>query len=119
MIHAPNTPMGKVVTTFLRRMERLARRARALRLPVLATFFHGLRNAAVFRRRDRSTNLLHRPAGMSEELLRGAVQVLGKKVATVRGHDAGRRARFVQRLALAAITDLRVAQAALVPSGST
>ena len=119
MIHAPNTPMGKVVTTFLRRMERLSRRARALHLPVLATFLHGLRNAAVLRRRDRSTDMLHRPAGMSEELLRGAVQVLGEKVAAVTGHDAGRHARFIQRLALAAIADLRVAQAALGPPGST
>lgn len=117
MIRAPNTPMGKVVTTFLRRMERLARRAYALHLPDLATFFRGLRYAATLRRRDRSTDLLHRPAQISDDLLRGAVQVLGKKVASVKGHDATRRARFLHRLGLAAFADLRTAQEPLRPPG--
>lgn len=92
---------------FGRMIHRMEKKARRQHLRALAEKLRGLRMAIRLRSFDRSTDLIHRPEGVSDLFVRAFTDGLQKLLADFPDRTEHRRARFIVHHVIAALAHLR------------
>ncbi len=101
------SPATLAMLRFGRMIHRMEKKARRQHLRALAEKLRGLRMAIRLRSFDRSTDLLHRPEGVSDLFVRAFTDGLQKHLADFPDPTDHRRARFIVHHVIAALAHLR------------